>query len=198
LSDIVPFAEYLINTFGYLGIFIVEAIANATLFFPIPGAIFTMASGLFLNPIIVGIYAGLGAAVGELTGYLIGFGGGVLIEDKVKFKPMRRVYAKYGLWTIYIFSAIPFPFDVIGITCGILRVRPLVFFVLTALGKITSRVMLAAVGTQVANIFIGILEGRFDLLAIILIFIISAIFTFSISYWKIIVSRGKNVSNSEK
>ena len=198
MSDIVPFAEYLINTFGYLGIFIVEAIANATLFFPIPGAIFTMASGLFLNPIIVGIYAGLGAAVGELTGYLIGFGGGVLIEDKVKFKPMRRVYAKYGLWTIYIFSAIPFPFDVIGITCGILRVRPLVFFVLTALGKITSRVMLAAVGTQVANIFIGILEGRFDLLAIILIFIISAIFTFSISYWKIIVSRGKNVSNSEK
>jgi len=194
----VPFAEYLINTFGYLGIFIVEAIANATLFFPIPGAIFTMASGLFLNPIIVGIYAGLGAAVGELTGYLIGFGGGVLIEDKVEFKPMRRFYAKYGLWTVYIFSAIPFPFDIIGIICGVLRVRPLVFFVLTALGKITSRVMLAAVGTQVANIFIGILEGRFDLLAIILILIISAIFTFSISYWKIIVNRDKNASNSEK
>lgn len=193
-----PFAEYLINTFGYLGIFIVEAIANATLFFPIPGAIFTMASGLFLNPIIVGIYAGLGAAVGELTGYLIGFGGGVLIEDKVEFKPMRRFYAKYGLWTVYIFSAIPFPFDIIGIICGVLRVRPLVFFVLTALGKITSRVMLAAVGTQVANIFIGILEGRFDLLAIILILIISAIFTFSISYWKIIVNRDKNASNSEK
>jgi len=193
-----PFAEYLIDTFGYLGIFIVEAIANATLFFPIPGAIFTMASGLFLNPIMVGIYAGLGAAVGELTGYLVGFGGGVLIEDKVEFKSMRRVYAKYGLWTIYIFSAIPFPFDIIGIICGVLRVRPLVFFVLTALGKITSRVMLAAVGTQVANIFIGILEGRFDLLAIILILIISAIFTFSISYWKIIVNRDKNASNSEK
>ena len=198
MSDIVPFAEYLINTFGYLGIFIVEAIANATLFFPIPGAIFTMASGLFLNPIIVGIYAGLGAAVGELTGYLIGFGGGVLIEDKVEFKSMRRLYAKYGLWTIYIFSAIPFPFDVIGIICGVLRVRPLVFFVLTALGKITSRVMLAAVGTQVANIFIGILEGRFNLLAIILILIISAIFTFSISYWKIIVNRDKNAANTEK
>lgn len=198
MSDIVPFAEYLIDTFGYLGIFIVEAIANATLFFPIPGAIFTMASGLFLNPIMVGIYAGLGAAVGELTGYLVGFGGGVLIEDKVEFKSMRRVYAKYGLWTIYIFSAIPFPFDIIGIICGVLRVRPLVFFVLTALGKITSRVMLAAVGTQVANIFIGILEGRFDLLAIILILIISAIFTFSISYWKIIVNRDKNASNSEK
>lgn len=198
MSDIVPFAEYLIDTFGYLGIFIVEAIANATLFFPIPGAIFTMASGLFLNPIMVGIYAGLGAAVGELTGYLVGFGGGVLIEDKVEFKSMRRVYAKYGLWTIYIFSAIPFPFDIIGIICGVLRVRPLAFFVLTALGKITSRVMLAAVGTQVANIFIGILEGRFDLLAIILILIISAIFTFSISYWKIIVNRDKNASNSEK
>jgi uncharacterized membrane protein YdjX (TVP38/TMEM64 family) len=198
LSDILPFAEYLIDTFGYLGIFIVEAIANATLFFPIPGAIFTMASGLFLNPIMVGIYAGLGAAVGELTGYLVGFGGGVLIEDKVEFKSMRRVYAKYGLWTIYIFSAIPFPFDIIGIICGVLRVRPLAFFVLTALGKITSRVMLAAVGTQVANIFIGILEGRFDLLAIILILIISAIFTFSISYWKIIVNRDKKASNSEK
>ena len=198
MLDIVPFAEYLINTFGYLGIFIVEAIANATLFFPIPGAIFTMASGLFLNPIIVGIYAGLGAAVGELTGYLIGFGGGALIKDKIEFKSMRRVYAKYGLWTVYIFSAIPFPFDVIGIICGVLRVRPLVFFVLTALGKITSRVMLAAVGTQVANIFIGILEGGFDLPASILILIVSAIFTFSISYWKIIVTRDKNASNSEK
>ena len=191
------FAEYLISTYGYLGIFAVEVIANSTILFPIPGALLTLASGIFLNPIIVGIYAGLGAAVGELTGYIIGIGGRKLIQDKTEFISMRKVYAKYGLWTVFIFSAIPFPFDIIGILCGVLKVRPLVFFSLTACGKITSRVLLATAGTQVANIFFSILEGKFDFYAVLLIIIIASIFLFSILYWRFFVSRERKASNME-
>ncbi|MCZ2844942.1 MAG: VTT domain-containing protein, partial [Candidatus Bathyarchaeota archaeon] len=178
--------------YGYLGIFTVEAIANASIFLPIPSAILTMASGIFLNPIFVGIFAGLGAAVGELTGYLVGYGGSRLIEEKHEFAAMRKIYARYGLWSIFIFAAIPFPFDVIGIVCGILKVRPLLFFVLTAAGKITSRLLLATAGRQGADIFFGIFEGQIDFLGILIIIIITSIFLGALIFWRISVGQEKN------
>ncbi len=178
------FMDYLINTYGYLGVFAVEAIANATILFPIPSALVTMASAIFLNPIAVGILAGLGAAVGELTGYLVGLGGKKLIEEKIEFISIRKIYSKYGLWTIFMFAAIPFPFDIIGIVCGMLEVPPIVFFSLTACGKIASRLMLAAAGAQGANLVFGIFEGRIDFFGILIILIIVSVFLSSLIYWR--------------
>ena len=172
--------------------FAVEAIANSTIFFPIPGALVTMASAIFLNPIAVGIFAGLGAAVGELTGYLLGFGGRKLIKDKIEFVSIRKLYAKYGLWTIFMFAAIPFPFDVIGIVCGMLKVPPKIFFALTAGGKITSRLLLAVAGKQVANLLFGIFEGRVDFFGVLLIIIIVSVFLGSLIYWRIWLNKEKN------
>ncbi len=62
------YAEY-----GYLGVFIISVLGNATLIFPAPS--FTVvAFGAVLNPYFVGILAGCGAAVGEMTGYTLGRG----------------------------------------------------------------------------------------------------------------------------
>jgi len=152
-----------------------------------------MASAIFLNPILVGIFAGLGAAVGELTGYVIGMGGSKFIEEKPEFVAMRKIYEKYGLWSIFIFAAIPFPFDIIGIICGVLKVRPLLFFILTAGGKVTSRLMLAAAGKQGADIFFGIFEGNIDFYGILIILIIASIFIGALVYWRICIRNERNV-----
>ena len=192
LHTLSTFAEYLISTYGYFGVFTVEAIANATILFPIPGALVTMASAIFLNPIAVGIFGGLGAAVGELTGYLVGLGGRKLIEEKIEFVSIRKIYAKYGLWTIFVFAAIPFPFDIIGIVCGILRLPPMIFFTLTACGKIVSRLMLAAAGKRGVNLLFGIFEGRIDFYGILFILIIVSIFLGSIIYWRVWLDKERN------
>lgn len=190
------FMDYLIGTYGYFGVFAVEAIANATILFPIPSVLVTMASAMFLNPIAVGILAGLGAAVGELTGYLVGLGGKKLIEEKIEFVSIRKIYSKYGLWTIFMFAAVPFPFDIIGIVCGMLEVPPMVFFSLTACGKIASRLMLAVAGAQGANLVFGIFEGRIDFFGILFILIIVSVFLSSLIYWSVWLKKERSDNKS--
>ena len=188
--------DHLISTYGYFGVFAVEAIANATILFPIPSVLVTMASAIFLNPIAVGILAGLGAAVGELTGYLVGLGGKKLIEEKIEFVSIRKIYSKYGLWTIFMFAAVPFPFDIIGIVCGMLEVPPMVFFSLTAGGKIASRLMLAAAGARGANLVFGIFEGRIDFYGILFILIIVSVFLSSLIYWRVWLKKERSDNKS--
>jgi membrane protein YqaA with SNARE-associated domain len=75
--------------FGYFGAFIVALLGNATFLVPIPYMIITFilggltnTSGQFLfDPILVGLISGLGATIGEMTGYLLGYGGSRFIKE---------------------------------------------------------------------------------------------------------------------
>ncbi|MGY5880313.1 MAG: VTT domain-containing protein [Candidatus Thorarchaeota archaeon] len=84
--------------FGYFGAFFVAFLGNATFLIPIPYMITTFilgglinSSGQFLfDPVAVGLVAGLGATIGEMTGYLLGYGGGRFIEEG-----QRNAFSKY-------------------------------------------------------------------------------------------------------
>ena len=84
--------------FGYLGAFIVAFLGNAIFLIPIPYMIITFirggltnTSGQFLfDPVAVGLIAGLGATIGEMTGYLLGYGGSRFIEEG-----QRNAFSKY-------------------------------------------------------------------------------------------------------
>lgn len=84
--------------FGYFGAFVVALLGNATFLVPIPYMIITFilggltgTSGQFLfDPFIVGIIAGFGATIGEMTGYLLGYGGSKFIEEG-----QRDAFSKY-------------------------------------------------------------------------------------------------------
>jgi hypothetical protein len=56
-----------LKDYGYLGAFVISALSSATLFFPAPGWAIIAAMGRYLDPIPLGIVAGLGSAIGELT-----------------------------------------------------------------------------------------------------------------------------------
>ncbi len=64
-----------LKALGYVGAFLIMLVGNATVVFPVPGLVFVFAMGSALNPLVVGLFAGPGAALGELTGYLAGYGG---------------------------------------------------------------------------------------------------------------------------
>jgi membrane protein YqaA with SNARE-associated domain len=142
------FSEFLL-TWGYLGIFIISVLGTATLFFPLPvdGIIFALGSEL--NPWVLGIIAGIGMTLGELTAYYAGYIGTTLVKKRrhiTKIGKVRNVFQKYGFFTIPLFAFTPLPFDIIGIFCGIIKYDVKKFFIGTLLGKIPRAVILALAG----------------------------------------------------
>jgi membrane protein DedA with SNARE-associated domain len=75
--------------------------------------------GIF-HPLGVTLAAGTGGALGELSGYLTGFSGQVVVEHTHIFERLQPWIQKYGPWAIFILAAIPNPiFDTAGIIAGI-------------------------------------------------------------------------------
>ena len=113
----------LVHTWGYLGVFVAAALANATILLPVPSFVFIIAAGAVLNPFLVAAAGGAGAAIGELTAYAAGYGGGRFVRPKNRYVArLARWFKKNpSFFAIALFSAIPFPFDVIGILCGVIK-----------------------------------------------------------------------------
>lgn len=118
--------------FGYPGIFVIALLANATILLPAPGVAIIYAMGAVFNPFGVGLAAGTGGALGELSGYLAGFSGQAVIERTDVYDRIKPWVSKYGGWAIMVLSAIPNPFfDVAGIAAGMAKmpVRTFLFFI---------------------------------------------------------------------
>jgi membrane protein DedA with SNARE-associated domain len=145
-------AKQLIVQFSYIAIFFVSLISTSTIFIPFPiYIIIFFAAGLGLNPLIVGITAGLGSAFGELTGYLIGVGGAKIIEEKRKKKlrlteVFTRLFKRFGFLIVVIAAFIPFPFDAIGILAGVSKYDIKKFLLATSIGKIIKCLLIAYAG----------------------------------------------------
>ncbi|MDY6847424.1 MAG: VTT domain-containing protein [Chloroflexota bacterium] len=139
---------------GYPGIFLFSILANAAIFVPVPGVVFTSAMGAVFNPLLVSIAAGAGAALGELSGYLAGFSGQAVVEGSEKYQRVVRWMEKYGDTTILVLAFIPNPlFDLAGIAAGILRMPIGKFLFFCIIGKILKMMMFAYAGNWVMNIF---------------------------------------------
>ncbi len=157
---VVSFLLNLVNTFGYLGVFLVSIIGSLSLFIPLPYFIVVMAAGAILNPIMVGVVAGLGAAIGELFGYGIGVGihfGHKRIAKKHTKKELKKektwmttirkwFHKKLGPLVIFAFAVTPLPDKIIGIFCGAVRYDIKKFFIFMLIGKIILSVVIAYAG----------------------------------------------------
>ncbi len=141
--------------FGYVGIFLVTLIANATVFIPVPGVMVVFTMGAVFNPFITALFAGLGGATGELSGYLLGFSGQGLAEGSERYQKLYRWLAehpKFSGLAILVMAAIPNPFfDLAGIAAGTLKIRVLRFWFFCALGSILKMLLFAYAGSTTLN-----------------------------------------------
>jgi len=136
---------------GYVGAFLVSLVASATIVLPAPGLAIIIAMSPSLNPIALGIVAGVGSAFGELTGYAAGAGGGALIpfERQAQFERVRQLTRQYGAFILAILAALPFPlFDFAGIVAGALRMRIFRFLLAVAVGKSIKYIILIMLGAN--------------------------------------------------
>ncbi len=143
-----------LGVYGYPGIFIISIIANATIIIPLPGILITTAMGAVFNPLGVALAAGAGSAIGELTGYLAGFGGQVIVEKKDWYERVMKWMKKYGDITIFILSLIPNPlFDLAGMAAGSLKMPIWRFLLACFLGKFVKMLIFAYFGARVIDLF---------------------------------------------
>jgi len=144
---------------AYLGGFIAMLVGNATVVLPVPGLILVYILGGRLNPLLLGLAAGPGAALGEMTGYFAGYGGSAFIGNLALYQRIKGWMDRYGLAVITVLAAIPNPaFDMAGIVAGSLRLRWWQFLIAAALGKTIQATIVAYAG----HFSIGWVRGLID------------------------------------
>ncbi|RLJ10083.1 MAG: hypothetical protein DRP15_01265 [Candidatus Aenigmatarchaeota archaeon] len=142
-------ANQFLYEWGYIGVFIISIIGNATIILPLPTFAFVFAAGFVLNPWLVGFLAGLGSAIGEFTGYVLGRGGSKLTEKRYKkdLLKIKKWIEKHGMFPVLVlFAATPLPDDIVGLLCGFIRYDIKRFFLATFLGKTLLHLAIAWAG----------------------------------------------------
>ena len=133
--------------FGYPGIFLIALLANATILLPAPGVALIYAMGAIFHPLGVGLAAGAGGTIGELSGYLAGFSGQAVVERMDVYNRVKPWVDKHGGWAILVLSAIPNPFfDVAGIAAGIAKMPVPTFLLFTGIGQLIKMTLFALAG----------------------------------------------------
>jgi membrane protein YqaA with SNARE-associated domain len=137
---------------GYPGIFLVSLLGNATIILPAPSLALVFAMGSALPPALVGLAAGIGEALGELTGYAAGVSGRGVIEDQKMYDRLKTWMQRRGGITVLILSTVPNPFfDLAGIAAGTLRYPLWRFLLFCWLGKTIKTTLVAWAGAQSIN-----------------------------------------------
>ena len=136
--------ELITSPGGLVVLFIFGAITSATLVLPVPGLALTAIAGSVANPLIVGIVAGAGQALGEMTGYMAGYSGQTLIDDSPRYARLVRLMRRFGAPIIFVLALLPFGlFDIAGIIAGALRMPVWLYLLSAGAGKIIKNVAVA-------------------------------------------------------
>ncbi len=150
LSDRVKALE----SWGYAGVFAISLVSAATIILPAPGWASVIAMSTVLNPYLVGIAAGLGSGLGEITGFIAGDGAAkIVIKNKKDFEKYKGWIKKYDMIAIFFLAAIPNPvFDIAGIAAGSAGIPITRFLVAVIAGRTLRYITLAYIGAFSAGL----------------------------------------------
>ena len=136
-----------LGTWGYAGILFTELCNSAVIIIPTPSPAYTFSMGAVLNPILLGLIGGTGAALGELTGYYLGAKGRRVVEGGRHYERLQSLSS--GRWmgtALFAFALMPVPFDIAGIWAGSVRYPLFRFFAFVVPGKVIKVTVVAASG----------------------------------------------------
>ena len=144
-----------LKDWGYLGAFIISIAANATVVLPVPALIVLVPMGAAFNPLYIGLAAGVGGAMGEMTAYVAGYSGrGIWQENKWYVRAVGWL-KKWGMPVIFLFAVTPLPLDVMGMAAGNLRYPAWKYYIACLPGKIIKYAVMAYAGKEFYASFIS-------------------------------------------
>ena len=148
--------------YGYLGAFLISLLSSATIILPIPGIAVIFALGATYDPYLVGLAAGAGSALGELSGYMAGYSGQGVFKKSKTYLRMEHWMRRRGSVVIFVLAFVPNPiFDLAGAAAGILKYPVWKFLFFCFLGKTPRSILIAFAGAWALEGVLKFLERYF-------------------------------------
>ena len=155
--------ELLAMHFGYFGVyfgvFLVGLISAASVIIPLPGTVVLLGVAALreFDPVLLALAFGLGAAVGQLTSYAVGYAGRFVVSEKYdrRLNAMLAVFERYGMLAVFIFALTPLPDSLLFIPMGLVHYPLWKVFVAAVAGKIAMSLIITHVGGAIGEAFIG-------------------------------------------
>ena len=137
-----------LGNYGYLGAFLISLVTSATVLLPVPGLVVLIALGTSLNPVLVGLVGAAGGIIGEITGFMVGYGGRKVVENKSRFYMRAEGWMRrWGSWAVFAIASTPLPvFDIAGMVAGALHYPLWKFLLIGWVGKSIKTVAVVVAG----------------------------------------------------
>jgi uncharacterized membrane protein YdjX (TVP38/TMEM64 family) len=161
--------------YGYLGAFVISIILNATLIIPVSNiTIIAALGGALPLPYLVGIVGGLGAGIGEMTGYIAGRSGRGLLSKTEIYARVEGWVKRWGWIAVFVLSIVPAAFDVVAIIAGGLRMPIWKFFLACWIGRTIAYIIVATLASMGFKSYTWwlVLGGLFLAALIVLLFVV--------------------------
>lgn len=147
-----------VEKYGLFGIGLVSMVSHLTvvardMFIPL---YLPLAS--IYNPLVMGTFAGVGAAIGEVTTYILGWGVAESIEDE-NDQRISDWLNKYGLWAVLLVALTPLPDTPIVLLAGSNKLPFWKLFTVECVGKTTLYSTGAVVGGWIFQGLSGAVGG---------------------------------------
>jgi len=156
-QEFIRFARY-----GYIGVFIISFLADVTVFVPVPSLFIVFTLGGVLNPILVGLIAGVGETIGSMVVYVTGLSSAKAFHalDHLVMDRFRTWIKTRGALSVFVMASILnplfYPFTAIA---GMMHFGWWRFFLLCLAGKSLKNVLLAVAGYFGVQTLINLLGG---------------------------------------
>jgi len=158
LRDIFSLSLQSYRWLAYLVVFVVSLIGSCTIFVPTPASAIMLAASIIWDPLLVGLAAGTGDAIGEMTSYWIGYAGEKIVVDE-KLPVYQRAVGwmqRYGIWAVFGVGLVPVvPFDLMGLAAGALKIKWWKFMLAAWCGKVPRAIIICSIGHQVPLLLNG-------------------------------------------
>lgn len=157
---------------GYQGDFLISFLGNATVLVPFPymavtfilgGVTDEITSQFHFDPWLLGFLSGLGAVLGEMTGYLIGYSGRHFVdkEQRTAFGELIKKHPRATPLVLWFLAVTPIPDDMLIIPLGAARYPWWKVIIPQFIGKTMFMTVIAWSGRLGVSI-IGMLIGSTD------------------------------------
>ena len=145
-----------LGQFGLGGIFLASMLSHLTvvardMFIPM----FLPLASVY-NPLVLGASAGIGAAIGEITTYFLGWGVAETIqENQGEDNRLARWIRRYGLWAVLLVAVTPLPDTPIILLAGSNKLPFGKLFVVECVGKTALYSVGAVVGITASVLMVA-------------------------------------------
>jgi membrane protein YqaA with SNARE-associated domain len=191
VAQIPDWAQWFQNL-GYFGIFLLSLVGAMSIFVPIPYTLVIFWLGNYgWDPLLLMIAGGFGSAIGELSGYVLGYYGRKIVSQERlrKMSYLIKAFGRYLPLAIFFFAFTPLPDDLLFIPLGILKYKLFKVFIPSFLGKLLMCFTVAHLGKIGANFILLIFGEASSWIGSVILFvllIIALVILFKVDWEKVL------------